>query len=78
MTAYSGQTWMTLGQLCAAQWDGFKAAWIRIRVSVATPQALSALDHCATREPKMLDSNFQADLSQNCNLATQEHSMTSW
>ena len=56
MTAYPGQTWMTLGQLCAALWDsqsrldvihpGFKP---RI---VVTPLALrcSAFDCCATQE----------------------------
>ena len=57
MTAYPGQTWTTLGQLCAALWDsqsqsdviqpGFAPG------TVVTPLALrcSALDRCATREP---------------------------
>ena len=53
MAAYTGQTWTTLGQLCAALWD-YDTAWIRTRVSVVTPLALrySALDRHATREPK--------------------------
>jgi hypothetical protein len=51
MTAYPGQTWTTLGQLCATLWDsqlwpGCDTAWNRTRVSVVTPISLrcSALD----------------------------------
>jgi hypothetical protein len=58
MTAYPGQTWMTLGQLCATLWDsqsqpdviqpGFETG------TVVTPLALrySAQDRYATRKPR--------------------------
>jgi hypothetical protein len=63
MTAYTGQTQTTLGQMRTALWDSQSrwhcgtpncdTAWIRTRVSVVMPLALrcSTLDRCATREP---------------------------
>jgi hypothetical protein len=57
MTAYTGQTRTTLGQLCAAMGlpniPGCDTTWNRTRVSVVTPQALRcrAFDRSATRDP---------------------------
>ena len=59
--AYPSQTltWTKLGQLCAALWDSqSRPVVIKPGIepgSVVTPLALkcSALDRCATREPKM-------------------------
>ena len=56
MVAYPGQTWTTLGQLCAALWDS-QSQHVLIQPgikpgSVVTSLALrcSTLDRCATRE----------------------------
>ena len=53
MTAYIGQTRTMPGQLCAALWDSQSQPVViqpETRVSVLTPLALSALEHCATQE----------------------------
>ena len=65
MTAYTGQTWTTLDQLCAALWDSqSRPVVIQTGIdpgSVVTPQALrySALDRCATREPSIDEDNVK-------------------
>jgi hypothetical protein len=59
MTAYTGQTRTTLGQLCAVlRYSQSCPVVIQPGIesgSVATPLALrcNALDRCATREPKI-------------------------
>ena len=55
MTAYPGQTWTTLGQLCATLWDSQSRSDVMQTGfepdTVLTPLALrcSVLDRCATR-----------------------------
>ena len=58
MMAYPGQTRTPLGQLCAALWDSQS----RLNVTqpgfepgtLVTPLEMHALNHCATREPKII------------------------
>jgi hypothetical protein len=58
MTAYSGQTQTTLGQLCSTLWNSqWQPVVIQPEIkpgSVVTPLALRCitLHHCATQEPK--------------------------
>jgi hypothetical protein len=60
MTASPDQTQMTLGQLCSALWDSQSRPDViqpvfELGTVVTTIQLrCSALDRCATREPKML------------------------